>query len=469
VGTAVKPQREFEVERLPIGDGPAVAETRVTRHRTFEHLREIWNARRTVIRAVGVGVVVGLLLAFLIPTKYRSTTQLMPPDQQSGSGIALMASLLGRLGGGGSSSGSSGGIGGLAGDLFGLKTSGDLYIGVLQSRTVQDDLITKFDLRKLYKTSRWEDARKKLSDNTEFSNDRKSGLIKIEVTDHDPSRAAAMGQEYVSELNYVMTLLNTSSAHRERVFLEDRLQQVKVDLEAAEKDFSEYASKNATLDITAQGKAMVESAATLQGQLIAAETELQGLRQIYTDNNVRVKAMQARINELQLQLQKMGGKAGTAADTDTPDSQSLYPSIRRLPLLGVNYADLFRRMKVQEAIFETLTQQYELARVQEAKEVPTVRTLDSPDIPGKKSFPPRLLITFLCALFALIGALTWILARARWHEIDPGDPGKTLATEVFQAVQGHMPWAEPNGSRMQALSHRAWMKLARPDDPPERN
>ena len=469
MGTAVKPQREFEVERRPVGDGPAVAETRIIRYRLFERLREIWNARQIVIRSVGVGVAVGLLLAFLIPTKYKSTTQLMPPDQQSGSGIAMMASLLGRLGGGSGSSGSSGGIGGLAGDLFGLKTSGDLYIGVLQSRTVQDDLITKFDLRKLYKTSRWEDARKKLSDNSEFSNDRKSGLIKIEVTDHDPARAAAMGQEYVSELNYVMTLLNTSSAHRERVFLEDRLQQVKVDLEAAEKDFSEYASKNATLDITAQGKAMVESAAMLQGQLIAAETELQGLRQIYTDNNVRVKAMQARIGELQLQLQKMGGKAGTAADTDTPDSQSVYPSIRRLPLLGVSYADLFRRMKVQEAIFETLTQQYELARVQEAKEVPTVKTLDSPDIPGKKSFPPRLLITFLCALFALIGALTWILARARWNEIDPGDPGKTLATEVFQTVQGHMPWAEPNGSRMQAASHRLWTKLARRDDTPQQN
>jgi capsule polysaccharide export protein KpsE/RkpR len=469
LGTAVKPQREFEVERRPVGDGPAVAETRIIRYRLFEHLREIWNARQIVIRSVGVGVAVGLLLAFLIPTKYKSTTQLMPPDQQSGSGIAMMASLLGRLGGGSGSSGSSGGIGGLAGDLFGLKTSGDLYIGVLQSRTVQDDLITKFDLRKLYKTSRWEDARKKLSDNSEFSNDRKSGLIKIEVTDHDPARAAAMGQEYVSELNYVMTLLNTSSAHRERVFLEDRLQQVKVDLEAAEKDFSEYASKNATLDITAQGKAMVESAAMLQGQLIAAETELQGLRQIYTDNNVRVKAMQARIGELQLQLQKMGGKAGTAADTDTPDSQSVYPSIRRLPLLGVSYADLFRRMKVQEAIFETLTQQYELARVQEAKEVPTVKTLDSPDIPGKKSFPPRLLITFLCALFALIGALTWILARARWNEIDPGDPGKTLATEVFQTVQGHMPWAEPNGSRVQAASHRLWTKLARRDDTPQQN
>ena len=147
---------------------------------------------------------------------------------------------------------------------------------------------------------------------------------------------------------------------------------------------------------------MVESAAMLQGQVIAAETELQGLRQIYTDNNVRVKAMQARINELQLQLQKMGGKAGTAADADTPDSQSVYPSIRRLPLLGVSYADLYRRMKVQEAIFETLTQPIRTCagagsqRSSHGKNFGPCRIFL-----GRNLFPPRLLITSLCALFAL--------------------------------------------------------------------
>ena len=452
--TAVKTQPEYPSTARSF-DG--LDDVQVARHRTLDHLREIWNGRRTILRATGVGLLAGLLVAFLIPKRYQSTTRLMPPDQQSGSGIALMASLLGRLGSGGS----SGGMGGLAGDLFGLKTSGDLFIGVLQSRTIQDDLINKFDLRKVYRTARWEDARRRLSDNTELLNDRKSGIIRIDVTDHDPQRAAALGREYVDELNQVMTLLNTSSAHRERVFLEDRLQQVKLDLEGAEKDFSVYASKNATLDISAQSKAMMESAAAVQGQLIAAETELQGLRQIYTDSNVRVRSLRARIAELQSQIAKMGGKAGTPGDTETPDSESIYPSIRRLPLLGVSYADLYRRMKIEEAIFETLTQQYELARVQEAKEVPTVKVLDEADVPGKKSFPPRLLITFLCALFAALAGAAWVLGRAHWRAIAPDDPGKILATEVFQTMNGHMPWAEPNGSRFQAASHRVWIKIAR--------
>ncbi len=459
-GTATKPQREFEVERVSPETLESFEQAAASRERMISRMRLTWDGRQLLYRCAGVALLLGLLIAFLIPKRYISTTRLMPPDQQSGSGMAMMAAFLSKLGGGGSSSSGGGaGLGGMVGDALGLKTSADLFVGVLESRTIQDGVITKFDLRKVYGTKNWEDARKVLSNNTEISNDRKSGIIKIEVTDRKPQRAAAIAAEYVNELNWVMTQLNTSSAHRERVFLENRLQQVQQDLENAEKAFSAFASKNTTIDITAQGKAMVEAAANLQGEYIAAQTELQGLRQIYTDNNVRVRSMQARVNELQLQLQKMGGKSGTAADAETPDTESLYPSIRRLPLLGVNYADLYRRTKVQEAIFESLTQEYEYARVEEAKEIPTVKVLDPANIPGEKSFPPRLLIAFLFALMGLAGGIVWLFARARWDAADPNDPGKMFATEVFQTMNSHMPWAPVNGSRVQAFTHRVWVRF----------
>ena len=205
---------------------------------------------------------------------------------------------------------------------------------------MQDDLINKFNLKRVYWDSRIEDARIDLGKHTDVFSDRKSGIITIQVTDTSPERAAAMGREYISELNQVVIQLNTSSAHRERVFLGDRLTQVKQDLESAEQRFSEFASKNTALDIPEQGKAMIQAAATMEGQLIAAQTELESLKQIYADGNVRVRSTQARVDELHRQLEKsLGEKSGDPSPSKAQDADSLYPTIRQLPVLGVSYAE----------------------------------------------------------------------------------------------------------------------------------
>jgi capsule polysaccharide export protein KpsE/RkpR len=232
-----------------------------------------------------------------------------------------------------------------------------------------------------------------------------------------------------------------------------------VELENAEQEFSQFASKNSAIDIKEQGKATVDAAATLEGQLIAARSELEGLKQIYSDNNVRVRATQARVAELQNQLEKIGGKGeSTTAKSGAPD-EPLYPSMRKLPLLGVAFADLYRRTKVQEAVFEALTQQYEFAKVQEAKETPSVKVLDDPRVPEQKSFPPRVEIMLLGTVLALVAGAALLLSRARWAEVDPTAPGKIFAQEVFQTVNEKMPWAMPNGSRVQAATHRIWIRL----------
>lgn len=395
-------------------------------------LRLLWDKRLPLSKIFLGGLIVFMITAFLIPSKYESTARLMPPDPQSGSGLTMLAALAGRTGGGDA-------LTGIAGDILGMKTSGDLFIGVLSSRTVQDDLIKKFDLRKAYGERRWEDARKKLTARTDLSSDRKSGIISITVTDRSPERASAMATEYVQELNWVVTQLNTSTAHRERVFLEGRLREVQRDLEASEKDFSQFASKNVALDIPSQGKAMVEATAALEGELIGAETELQGLKQIYADGNVKVRSTQARVDELQHQLQKLGGKIPADGDTTQPELESLYPSLRKLPLLGVQYADLLRRDKIQEAVYETLTQQYELAKVEEVKETPSVKVLDTPDIPERKSFPPRLLITVSGAVFAFLVGCMLVIWRSEWERVDPEDPARMLFQEVSTQLRSRMP------------------------------
>lgn len=408
---------------------------RAARERSIARLALLWRHRRFLARAAGVGLIVATLVAFLVPKRFTSSARLMPPDQGPGNGMAMMAALASK----------AGPLGSLGSEMLGLKTTDDLFIGILQSRTVEDDLIAKYDLRKVYGTREWEAARRMLTAKTELSQDRKSEIITISVVDRSPQRAQEMTAEYIKALNDVVVNLNTSSAHRERVFLEGRLAQVEKDLETAEKNFSQFASKNTAINIEEQGKAMITAGATLEGQLIAAQTELEGLRQIFTDNNVRVRETQARIDELKTQLRNIGGKDGSTAAGANQDLGMPYPTIRQLPVLGVTYADLYRRMKVEEAVFEMLTQQYETAKVEEAKETPSVKILDSPNLPEKKSFPPRLLIMFLGMLMAFSAGITWILACEAWEATDTADVRKVFANQVWTDIRASLPWAARNG------------------------
>ncbi len=413
---------------------------------TVASLRLLWESRRFLGRVAGAGLLLSALISLLIPNRYQSVARLMPPDTQSGSGLAMAAAAL--------SGGAAGGLGGMASDMLGMKSSSDLLVGVLNSRSVEDKLITKFDLRKAYGVRRMEDARKVLATQTDVSVDKKSQIITINVTDKSPQRAAAMAQAYVEELNRTLAEVSTSSARRERIFLEGRLQAVNQDLEAAEKEFGRFASKNTAIDIQEQGKAMVDAAATLQGEYIAARSELEGLRQLYTDSNVRVRSLQARIAELENQLKIVGGKDESTSLEKGAQADSLYPSIRKLPMLGVPYADLYRRTKVQEAVFATLTQEYELAKVQEAKEIPTAKVLDSPNIPERKTSPHRALITLLGTVLAFSCGVTWLFGRKTWEHTDPADPGKALAQEVFDTVKATLPWVLRNGSALHASSRK---------------
>lgn len=441
------PLQEVAMEEVQFGD---------FRENSIVRLRLLWDQRSLLAKVAGLGLLVGVLIAFAIPKEYRASVQLMPPDNQSNTGMLFAALAAKGVGGGG--------LGAIAGDLLGIKNSGALFIGILRSRTVADRVVLRFDLKRVYRTKLEEDARTELAENTALSEDRKSGIVTITVSDRDPQRVAAIAQAYVDELDRLVAELSTSAAHRERVFLEERLKEVKQELDRAAHDLSQFSSKTAAIDIKEQGRAMVEAASVVQGQLIAAQSELKGLEAIYTANNVRVRSVQARITELQRQLDKLGGSSTAANNQPDASGDSIYPSIRQLPLLGVTYFDLYRRNKILEVVYETLTQQYELSKVEEAKEIPSVKVLDAAIVPERKSFPPRLLLVALCGLLAVAGAILWIFARLRWERVDSADPGKVLAREIFASLNSMMPWATPNGSGGQAMTHGVWTRIVRRRD-----
>jgi uncharacterized protein involved in exopolysaccharide biosynthesis len=440
--TAIKPQREIapqpDAEEISLAD--AVFED--SRARQAERLRLLWDHRRFVLKATTAGLIVSIIIAFLIPKSYTATTQLMPPDPRSTSSMAMMAAMAAKSGGD---------LGSVAGDLLGLKSSGALFIGVLRSQTSQDHLIQQFDLRRVYGKRLVTDARTGLDENTVISEDKKSGILTIRVTDHSPQRAAALAGAYVDQLNSLVSELSTSSAHRERVFLEERLKIAQEDLDDASNQLAQFSSKNNTLDIQTEGKAMLDAAGVIAGQMIAAQSELEGLRQIYTDNNPRVRALDARVSELRKQLEKLGGTTAGAAATgeSTPAASDgmPYPTIRSLPLLGAKYSDYYRRAKVQETVFELLTEQYELAKMEEAKETPSVKVLDPAEVPERKSFPPRMPIMLLGTILAFSTSAVWVLGVDLWRAADPEDPRKLLAQEVVAAVKKHAQWFSRNGAR----------------------
>jgi uncharacterized protein involved in exopolysaccharide biosynthesis len=461
---ATKTRTEFSAE--PVFrefEEPEVAE--VPRSgKIFVRLHQLLDQRRRLARCALAGLAIGAVLAFLLPAQYQSSVQLMPPDRQSNSG-AMLAALSAKAGGG---------IGAVAGDLLGGNSTGALFVGMLRSRTLEDRLVQRFALKKIYGTKLEEDARSRLANNTGLSEDHKSGIISLTVVDHDPARAAALAGAYAEELERLVSELSTSAAHREKMFLEERLKVVKQELDQASEDFSQFASRNTAINIPEQGKAMVEAAAALEGHLIAAESELKGLAEIYTANNVRVRSAQARLSELQHQMEKLDGdspsgknelandelaKSELVKNGSLSNERSAYPSLRQLPLLGVTYADLLRRTKIQEAVYETLTQQYELAKVQEAKETPSVKILDAASRPERKVFPPCLLIMFWSTLLGLAAEVVVVLGRERWREMDSHDPAKVLAEKVFHTVNAVMPWSPPQGSRGHAFSHKVWMRL----------
>ncbi len=399
----------------------------------YDKLRVLWAERRLLGRITVVAFVVLFVVYFaripaipslgisrtyfLIPERYESTVRLMPPQGQ-GSFSALAAMAGARTG--------SDTLGSLAASMLGVQTSGAVIVGIMFDRTVSDRIIDKFDLRKEYGLRYYEYARLELAKNVAVSEDRKSGIIAITVTSRSPQEARDMAQAYVDEISRAVIEVSKGAASRERVALEQRLEVIKKDLDQSAAAFAQFASTNTAINIPEQAKATMTAAARVQAELVAAESELEGLQQIYTDSNFRVRTLRGRIAELKRQVDSSDSSRGSA--------DSLGRIIHDLPKLGVQWANLFRRATIDEAVYEALTKQYEFAKIQEAKEVAPVSVLDQPDLPERKSSPKRTYLILGGTFFFFLLGSAWIIGKDAWRNLDPADPRKQFVLEVWSTV-----------------------------------
>jgi capsule polysaccharide export protein KpsE/RkpR len=403
------------------------------------HATLLWQHRRLLGRVTILALLLGVAIALIVPKKYEAVTRIMPPDSQN-SGALMLAALASHTGG-------LGGLGGLAGSLLSGHTSGALFVDLLRSQTISSHLMDRFDLQKVYRKRYRIDTAKQLARRTTITDDKKSGVITLKVQDTSPERARDLAQGYLDELNSLVTRTSASSAHRERIFIESRLRTVESDLERAQLDLSEFSSRNSTIDIKEQTHAIVDAASRVQAELLVEQSGLDSLREIYGDGNVRVRASEARIATLQHELTKLSGSSAPlpvgfgksgSPQADAGDMGDLSPALRQMPRLAVPFADLYRRVQVQQAVYELLTQQDELARIEEAKDIPVVSVIDPPEIPEKKAFPPRMLLTALLTAFAFAGTAAFVLMRHRWEAMSAGDARKLLARDMASTARAQV-------------------------------
>ncbi|MBI3804148.1 MAG: lipopolysaccharide biosynthesis protein [Nitrospirae bacterium] len=357
------------------------------------NLLDCWKAlvkRKWLIGfIVGAAAIASVILSLLLPKIYAATTSILPPQQEGSVGMTGMgASQL------------PGGIGGLAGGFLGLKSPADLWVGILKSQTVRDGIIQRFDLMNAFKAQTIEDARGALNAMVVITKS-KEDIISITVEDKDPQQAALLANAFVEELDKVNKRVVMSSGGRMRVFLEKRLNDGKVELVKIEEAVKAFQERNGAIKLDDQSKAIIDTIGKVKGQLMAKEVELQTFLSYATPNNPQAEILKSQIEELRGSMQELEeGKLG-----DRRASKGLFIPTAKMPDLALQYARLLRDMKVQETLDTLLTQQYEISRIQEAKDSPTVQVLDMAKVPGKKVKPKRAQIVLLSVFSATFAAV----------------------------------------------------------------
>lgn len=334
-------------------------------------------------------VTIALATTFLIQNSYTATTKVLPPQQSTSNAV----SILGQLGS----------IGSSAGAALGLKNPNDVYLAMLKSRSVAEKIINRFKLKDVYEEKYFEDTIRKLEKHSRILAG-KDGVIIIEVDDIDPARAANIANSYIDELDNLTMKLAVNEAGRRRLFFERQLTQTKENLIAAETAIEQFRSQTKIVAPEQQGALTVSAAASVRAQIVAKEIQLQSIYIYATDNNADLIRLKNEIQALKAQLSKF------EENNDITSGDVLVP-LKKSPETSLKYVRLIRELKYQETLFELLAKQYELAKLDEAKNATLIQVLDKATPPEKKSWPKRTIITLLAALIGQATSILIILAR----------------------------------------------------------
>jgi uncharacterized protein involved in exopolysaccharide biosynthesis len=370
---------------------------------------------RIVLGVPFVAAIAAAVISLFMSNVYTATTQILPPQRSASAASALLNQLGGALGG----------LGALAGGALGVGNPSDLYVGMLKSRTIADNLIARFDLNKIYNQELQSNTRDVLQKNATITAG-KGGIIAIEVDDKDPKRAAQLANGYVDELMKLSQVLAVTEASQRRLFFEQQLLQAKDNLTGAEIAARQGLQKGGLAQVDAQGRSMIEVTARLRAQISVKEVQLGSMRTFAAEGNPELQRTQQELEALRRELSRIEGSSPIAAlGKSDPSGSSGLDNLGRL-----------RDVKYYEFLYELLAKQYELAKIDEAKDATVIQVLDKAPEPDRKSKPRRALMVLLSVVAAFFVSILWVFvleAQARAKR----DPEQAARIEQ---LRGYLRW-----------------------------
>jgi len=354
----------------------------------LEILLVLARGKKQIILITLAVAVAATIVALLLPKMYTATATILPPQQKQ----STLNSMLGQIGA----------IAGLGASDLGLKNPADVFVAMLTSRTVEDGLINRFDLRNVYRSARYQDARKKLEQRSDILA-TKEGLISISVTDHEPKRAADIANAYVEELYNLNQNLAITEAGQRRLFYQQQISAEQKELSAAELALKQAQEKSGLLQPDAQGRTIIAGIADLRAQVASHEVQLQTMRSYATPNNPDLKRAETELAGLRSQLAKLERNNAAMGNGNTGIAAGQFPQAE------LEYLSRSREVKYHEALYDFLGKQLEAARIDEGQNAILVQVVDKAVEPERKSGPKRLLIVLVSSSLAFILACLGVL------------------------------------------------------------
>jgi len=350
----------------------------------------IAERKQTIFFTAVACAVIAALVSLILPNRFTAKSTLLPPQQNTS-----MSSVLGQLGN----------LGGMASLGLG-KNPNDLYVGMLKSRTVEDAMVEHFGLMQEYHARNLTQARNALEANTTIDGNGKDGLLRLSVEAGTPARAAQLTNGYVDQFRYFSQHMAVTEASQRRLFFEQQLEQAKDNLANAEEALKVTEQKTGLIQLDSQTHALIESAVSLRAQIAAKEVQIQSLRTYATGENAQLVQAQQELDELKAQLAKLGG---TNAGSDTA---GLIVPRGQVPQAGLEYVRKFRDVKYYETIFDILARQFEMAKLDEAKEGGPIQVVDVAVPPDVHSSPKRTIMVIAAFILGCFLGVTWVLLQS---------------------------------------------------------